>query len=871
MSPESRYCVGIDLGTTNSALAYFDLLKPSQPIHQFKIAQLGNHGHEELLPFLPSFIYLDGEKFIVGTWGKIQGALIPTRLVQSAKSWLTHGAGHREEKILPFDAPEKFRSLSPVEASALYLSHLKAAWDRFIAKGDPTLFLEEQMIILTVPASFDEVARRLTVKAAAKAGLKHVILLEEPQAAFYNWLMEKSSEEFKPGELILICDVGGGTTDFSLIEAQRGKEGMDLRRMAVGKHLLLGGDNMDAALCHYLEKKIEQELDETQHLSLLQQARLAKETLLSHPQQKIYTLSISGKGSQVVGGSIALEIRREEVDKLLLEGFFGLYDFQEAILLNRGSGIRNMGLPFESEPSVTKQLAYFLYKNGYQRRPDYLLFNGGAFKPLPFQQRILDSLHKWFPEGKQIQVLPPGSLDLAVARGAAYFAKLRMQGEPLLSGGIPRSYYLGLDKTTAITLVPRGMGEGERITSPRKFFLTPNQEVSFELYHSHTRIKDQTGDIVTLQEEDFTKLPPLYTRCTYGKKGVQDQIPVLLEIYLTPIGTLELELISQISEHRWKLEFLLRSHDETETGPFSLQRETIDAHTLTLAQKEVEQAFAMGSQALLNSLMGKLEKLLEMKRNDWPPNLLRGLFDTVLQQAYKRLLSTDYEARFWNLAGFFLRPGMGYPLDEHRMKQLWKLILADLKKGKTDEVLLQQWICLRRVAAGLSKGAQNQLFNEIGAAKIKKKGSYLYAENIRALAALELVDTSAKVKLGNVLLRRIVEGEGAPCDFWALGRLGARHLFHGTAANVIASGICEEWVTTLLNAPHAQGEHLAFTLAMLARKTDQRSLNLSQQLLEQIAPLLPQQDLLLQEHVFTVQEQERFFGDSLPPGLRLER
>lgn len=857
----SRFTVGIDLGTTNSAVAYFDAAKPRQSVQQFQIHQQGKHGHNEALPLLPSFLYLEeGGDVIVGTWAKIQGAEVPTRLVQSAKSWLSNPAADRKEKILPFESVDNKRRLSAVEASACFLDHIKLMWNRHIAKDDASLELEQQTVVLTVPASFDEVARALTLEAAGKAGLKYVTLLEEPQAAFYHWLMEHDPSLFKAGDAILVCDVGGGTTDFSWIDVL---EGGELRRMAVGKHLLLGGDNMDAALCHLLEARSGIEMDITQHLSLMHQARSAKETLLG-PQSPSYSVFIPGKGSQVVGGGVSLSLDREEVIQTLLEGFFGLYPFEEAIQLQRGSGIRQMGLPYESDPSITKHLAHFLHKSGCTRKPDYLLFNGGALKPQMFQDRLVRSLDLWFGTEKQVKVLESSSLDLAVARGAAFFA----HGETKITGGSPRSYYLELEiqgAKRALTLLPRGTPEGTRLVSEHLFSLIPNQAVSFRLYHSHTRLNDLAGDLMPIEEEDMSPLPPIHTLCKFGKKELTDPIPVRLEIYLTAVGTLELWLQAQDTPHRWKLEFQLRSEKR-------LTDETLDISELEAAREEVMSAFAVGLQSKLDTLMPNLEKILQKERRLWPPSLLRELFDTLMEQADKRLLAVQYESRFWNLAGFFLRPGLGYPLDDHRIKNLWKLVLADLKRQKPEEVLIQQWICYRRIAAGLGKGQQIQLFNDLLPQKIKKSG-YPYAEHMRALAALELVDIQAKVKLGHTVLKRILEGKGEPCDYWALGRLGARHLFHGTAANVISPAVCTQWVEALLDSPAAQSTHLPFTLAMLARKTDVRHLDLSAALLERLQPILKShnlEELVQHERALSLSEQERFFGDSLPSGLRLD-
>ena len=385
-----RYIIGIDLGTTNCALAFIDTEQAFLPVQIFAIPQLTGIGKVDALPTLPSFCYLvsQGEwapgslklpwkeetAAFVGEFAKLQGARVPTRLVQSAKSWLCNVAANRRDKILPIESADFTQRLSPVEASAKYLAHLRDAWNATIAKGNHELELEEQEIILTVPASFDEVARSLTVEAARQAGFLYFTLLEEPQAAFYSWISQHEQEwqkEFKAGDSIIVCDVGGGTTDFSLIEIQQREGKLSFQRMAVGDHLLLGGDNIDAALAHYMEQKLQKEgyppLESTQWLQLKAEARAAKETLLS-PDARLddaCSIVLHGTGSHVVKGSISVTICREEVENLLLKGFFAYHPLPEALQLRRSRGFRTMGLPYEDEPLITKHLAHFLQQAYY--------------------------------------------------------------------------------------------------------------------------------------------------------------------------------------------------------------------------------------------------------------------------------------------------------------------------------------------------------------------------------------------------------------------------------------------------------------------------------------------------------------------------
>lgn len=920
-----RYIIGIDLGTTNSALAFIDTEHLPLSLQLFVIPQLTASGKIDALPTLPSFCYLvaagewpsnalklpwkEESVTFVGQLAKTQGARVPTRLVQSAKSWLCNVAANRRDKILPVEAADFSQRLSPVEASAKYLVHLRDAWNATMAKGDPNLELEEQEVILTVPASFDEVARSLTVEAARQAGFLHITLLEEPQAAFYSWISQHEREwqtRFKAGESILVCDVGGGTTDFSLIEIQQQEGQLAFQRMAVGEHLLLGGDNIDAALAHYLENKLQAEghasLESTQWLQLQAEARAAKEYLLQPGAQDhdAYSIVIQGAGSSVVKGGLTVSVKRKEVEDLLLNGFFGFYPLEEALKLQRSRGFRTMGLPYEDEPSITKHMAHFLKQAHYLEQGksiDYILFNGGTLKPEIFQQAIEKALTSWFSHAPtQLTSL---SLDLAVARGAAYYGKARRGLGVAIGGGLPRTYYLKVDvkepsgqlTSKALTLLPRGSQEGRVFQPDQLFLLRPNTPVAFHLLTSHVRLQDQEGSLIESDPTEMQALPPIQTILRFGRKQAQTEadstLPVRLGIRLTAIGTVEIWLDSQTSEHKWMLEFQLRSATGQDApiqqSTAAVQDETFEKGYLDEAKRIIERFFQPDSPLKSNQIMELLEKQTGSSRRDWGPRLLRELWDPLLQAAPQRKLSAEHEARWWNLAGFFLRPGYGYPLDDFRIKELWKIVLADLKSLKNVESLTQLWICFRRVAGGLNKGQQVQVASELvlgvldkNRIDIKRKSDlYIYSEKIRALAALERLDLPLKIRLGEALVNRLVKQEAAHYDYWALGRIGARHLMYGSAGQVVPKETCSKWVEQLLkHQPTAENrEALLFMLGQLARKTDHRELNLSEELIQKILKNYSDDHLkqwILEERILTAQEQEQIFGDRLPTGLILE-
>lgn len=920
-----RFIIGVDLGTTNSAVAFIDTEQPLLPLQVFAIPQLTAAGKVEHLPTLPSFCYLTaaGEwssgdlklpwkeetGTFVGQFAKTQGARVPTRLVQSAKSWLCNVAANRRDKILPVDAADMSQRLSPVEASTKYLEHIRDAWNGIIAKRHPALELEEQEVILTVPASFDEVARTLTVEAARKAGFLHVTLVEEPLAAFYSWISQHEQDwqqQFKPNDLILVCDVGGGTTDFSLIEVQQQGEKLSFQRMAVGDHLLLGGDNIDAALAHHIEQKMIEAgapaLTPHQWLQLQAEARTAKEALLD-PKAKsteTYSVVLQGSGSSVVKGSFSITVKREEVEHFLLNGFFGLYPLHEALQLRRSRGFRSMGLPYEDEPSITKHLAHFLQQAQHlekQRGINYILFNGGTFKPGIFQQAVKKSLQLWFPQ-TPLQDLTSSSLDLAVARGAAYYGKTRRGFGVAVGGGSPRTYYLKIDvkeepnqlTSKALTLLPRGSQEGRVFQPDQIFSLRANRPVAFHLLTSHVRLHDQEGDFIEIDPIEMQALSPIQTILRFGRKQGESEscsiIPVRLGIRLTAIGTIELWLESQKSEHKWQLEFQMRS--ATGQDSVSIQEDpithnqTFEVGYLDEAKFLIEALFQPGSALKPGQIMEKLESQIGMNRREWGPSLLRELWIPLLKMAPYRKLSQEHESRWWNLAGFFLRPGFGFPLDDFRIKELWKILLAELKSPKTLECFVQMCICSRRIAGGFNKGQQTQLASDLigtvydkktGKIEIKRKSDlYLYSEKIRALAALERLDLPFKMRLGEVLVDYILHHSPSSYDYWALGRIGARHLLYASVGQVIPQEMVTKWIEKFL-VHHASSENqdsLLFLLRQLARKTDQRELNIPDSTIQKILNVYPHANLqnwLLEERELTQSETEQAFGDQLPAGL----
>jgi hypothetical protein len=614
---DKRYVVGIDLGTTNSALAQFDTAAPEDEarISVESIPQLVNPNEVEERSLLPSFLYIPGEldfpkgalalpwdrepQVFAGELARKRGAENPTRLVASAKSWLSYAAVNRTAPILPWGAPEEVRKLSPVEVSAQYLDHLRQAWDsRVNAKKNPELALSEQEVLLTVPASFDEEARELTLRAAETAGLKQVTLLEEPQAAFYAWIDAQGDgwrKRIKVGDLILVCDVGGGTTDFSLITVSEEGGELALKRVAVGEHILLGGDNMDLALARLLQQRLEEDghrVDTWQLQGLWHQCRLAKEKLFAEPRSQKQPVTLLGKGSKLVGGTVKTELRREDLERVLTEGFFPVVGPGELPARQRRIGFQELGLPYAADPAITKHLARFLSQQttsspeaGEIRRgpggfacPTHILFNGGVMKATMLRERVVGVLDDWLraegfePLGAN-GVLDAPDLDMAVARGAAYYGKAKRGQGVRIRSGAPRTYYIGVESAMpavpgmpaplkALCVVPFGMEEGTEAQIPgREFGLVVGEQAEFRFLSSTTRKQDQLGQMIEDWGDEIEELSPL--EVTLRLDGREDTVvPVRLETRVTEVGTLEVWCVTRDGSERWKLEFNIREKDE---------------------------------------------------------------------------------------------------------------------------------------------------------------------------------------------------------------------------------------------------------------------------------------------------------------------
>lgn len=922
-----KFAVGIDLGTTHTVVAYAE--PGSQDIRLFGIEQLVAPGEVKEAPLLPSLRYHPApgelpadqlrlpwsgaappqdEQPVIGLLARELGARVPGRLVASAKSWLSHGAVDRLAPILPWGGGDDVHKVSPVEASASYLAYVRSAWNwRF-----PRHPLQEQDIVLTVPASFDEGARALTVQAAQMAGLPRLRLLEEPQAAFYDWLFRHRARlagELAHTRLVLVCDVGGGTTDLTLIQVEMTDGRPKLTRIGVGKHLMLGGDNMDLVLAHAAEARMmdggpDSRLSAARLSQLLERCRAAKELLLGPDAPASAAVTLLGAGSRVVGGARTVELARDEVMHAILEGFFPMVPPDEPVRQRR-SGIVEFGLPYASDPAITRHVADFLARHAGAARaalglpeaghagsaiPDTLLLNGGVFRSAVLVQRLQETLARW--RGAPLHLLHNENPDIAVARGAVAYTLARAGSGAQIGGGSARSYFLVLDdrKHRGVCVLPRGSEQGREILlQERSFALRLGQPVRFHLASSTAddsgRQPYRPGDLADLDRGDFMRLPPIATVLRPRGAGGKREVPVQLATVLTEIGTLEMYCVSvDDPAQRWKLEFQLRG--EAAEAP--------DGQTAGLpprladALERIDRIFGARSQKVapkeVRQLRAQLEKLIG-QREGWDMPLLRRLCDALLERARGRRRSADHERAWLNLAGYCLRPGFGYPLDDWRVGQLWAIFEAGAQYRNDAQVRSEWWTMWRRVAGGLGREAQLRLLDDFARNVQHEEAGELppgfvrggIDDMLRLAAALERIPASYKVEIGDWLLG-LLRSESSPPGLvlWALARVGARQPFYGSAHDVVPPETAAAWTDAVMQLDWKHVDGAPFAAAHLARLTGDRARDLPGEVRDQVARRLeaanapPAWTRMVRETVQLDEAAERsFLGDSLPPGLKL--
>ena len=940
----SRYLIGIDLGTTNSVVAYIDThgaeLAESPGIQVFEVPQLVGPGEVRRLPCLPSFLYFPTEAeiasgtlalpweerptSIAGVMAREQGALQPGRQASSAKSWLCQSDVDRTSDILPVEAEPSATKISPIDASARYLIHLRDAWNWAMAAheaGNEEHRFENQQIVLTVPASFDEEARELTVEAAHRAGLKNLILLEEPLAAFYAWIAQHQPtmhEQVRDGDLILVCDIGGGTSDFSLVRVRSRGHAVEFERTAIGNHLLLGGENLDVALARRVEQKLQAKLSLRQRRALQMACSAAKERLLTVPGVDRLPINLLGGGRAVVGQTVSSELTRDEVVELLNAGFLPLSALREVPAGARSSGLRELGLRYENDPAISRHLATFLSQaaqamghdapslasgNGWDVAiPDAVLFNGGFCVPEIARERIAEVLS--LLAGKQDQhwrpkILANTSMSSAVALGAAYYARVRRGTGLSVKAGSAHSYYIGMrsdDGGKAVCVLPAGTDEGTTLSlSGREFAVLANRPVSFDLYSSTVR-HDAHGDLADLNLGQMHRHAPLVTLLRYGKKLQELELAVRLAVSFTEVGTLELWCESLQTPHRWRLQFELRGHNNqpqsAEMEPTQGTKEErspssqVPEMALQSAVQLIEVTFTKLSDGAAGDptlLVSELEGVIGLRKESWPMSVARRLADALLDVADGRSLGARHEVHWLNLLGYCLRPGFGDPRDSHRLAQTRKIYQAGLK-FPTNLQSQADWLVLwRRIAGGLSAAHQHELRNYLAGLGIGRKKTgprlnpQLQRDGWRLLASLEHLSGATRAALGNELLRKVKKEPADGSWLWSLGRLGARIPLYSSLTCVVPVETAVEWITTLLELPRPTHE-TASAILQLARLTGDRTRDVSGEVRELAIARLREADLAVEAIVQPMRalaspnrdDVTRTFGEPLPKGLHLE-
>ncbi len=596
MTQSSPKAVGIDLGTTHCAVAHSDVAAAVQS-EVITLTQLVSIGRIDSRPVLPSFIYFppsaeaplplpwDSERdFAVGQLAREKSAALPGRVIASAKSWLCHPSADRRAGLLPLRAPEELEKVSPVEASWRLLEHLCEAYDEQHATSSGPLC--EQDVVIAVPASFDAAARELTVEAAIAAGIERLTLLEEPQAALYAWLEQQGDgwrEQLRCGDVVLVVDIGGGTSDFSAIEVRERDGALELERIAVGDHILLGGDNMDLALAHHLAQKLAAdgcELDSWQMASLGHACRQAKERLLEDPERSAAEVALAKRGAKLVGRTLRAQLQREELDALLLDGFFPFVASSARPAARTRVGLTRLGLPYASDPAITKHLAAFLAQGADaggrdSLRPSCVLFNGGVMRSEMLRQRVRAVVDTWLAaaDAPPLRELSGGDLDLAVARGSAAYGRARAGHAIRIRGGTARAYYVGVESAvpavpglappiSLICVAPIGMQEGAAVELAHQLAVVVGEPVRFRFFGSSVRRQDEAGSVLErYSSEQVHELTPIEVTLPAGVRSAAEVVPVRLNASITEVGTLLLEAVPQVAkadDERWKIELSVR-------------------------------------------------------------------------------------------------------------------------------------------------------------------------------------------------------------------------------------------------------------------------------------------------------------------------
>ncbi len=929
----AAFSIGIDLGTTNCALAFVSLDHPDRTSEILPIPQRDGLQTETTLPTLPSFLYqptapehdqMSPQKgelangWIVGSFARNRALITPERVVHSAKSWLANHTVPPNEAILPYKSTEIAEPdrLSPLEASAALLAHLRSAWERHVATESIHHPFDQQSITLTVPASFDAAAQHATLEAARMAGFPEgVRLIEEPQAAFYRFLEASSTANTDPlaglseKAHVLVIDVGGGTSDFSLFCLSPSDDPTQtaIQRVAVSEHILLGGDNIDLALAHVLEAELAPDgtqLEPESWNHLVARSRELKERCLAgQPPLEGETLHVSvpKPGSNLFSSTLTAEVPTDRIREILIEGFFPDCP-RQATPERARSALMEWGLPYASDFAVTRYLAGFLHD---QPPVAAVLFNGGSLSSPAIRQRLIEQIGRW--QGAQPRVLDNPEPDRAVARGAAYYGALTQRKKnQCIQAGAARAVFIGVasldtaDSLQLLCVLPQGAAPEEIfVTEIPSLRLRVNTTARFQAYQgNHTQLQG-AGELIDWNTGAFTELPALETYVDGGEAASTQQldlVPVILQSRLNELGLLRIEAVEKnvTAPRHWPLEFNLRTHHKgtpadtpskampIQDGKPSKPQPKVDDHAARQAAASLlQKAFSNpqpSRRLTATQVLASLENRLRLPKHAWDLTLVRGLADEMLHLAEFRSISPDHYQTWLHLTGYFARPGFGAHGDPSRIDFIWEFIfnsMSDFEK----RLEVQAYILWRRIAGGLSESRQKDLMAHLRHGVIENTGD---SEGIRLAGALEFQPLSSKQQLVDVFTERVIEnhragGHVAPY-LSALGNLLSRVPFYATPTYLLPPASVEAVFYSLEGLDWADPKvaELIRLFHRAARVVEDPSLNLSQKLRRKITQrlrkagvtstrLLPLQELM----PLSAPDQERLYGETLPPGLIL--
>jgi molecular chaperone DnaK (HSP70) len=956
----SKFLVGIDLGTTHTVVAYQQKATANTKTSDsktkiFEIFQLIAPGTVAKRALLPSFRYhpANGEiadsdlalpwrasnrlcetnAVVIGEWARTLGAKVDGRLVSSAKSWLSHDKVDRTAPILPWgndsreDGTNNIYKVSPLHACASYLDHIHQAWNHEYPESP----LNNQHIVITIPASFDEGARSLTLEAAKLAGLDSILLLEEPTAACYDWhqrtaaidntlpktLLSSNQHSVSHKNNILICDIGGGTTDLALIQAKVCDDQLSLNRIGVGNHLMLGGDNIDLALAYHVEQQLlnqdnttKKKLSVAALSQLVQQTRMAKETLLGNDAPDTAQVTILGSGSKLIGASKKITLDKRLVHNIALDGFFPTVGFDQT-LTKKANALQDFGLPYENDAAISKHIAQFIRQHCQDSHtqskttlPSTLLLNGGVFNSPLIKQRLLAQLALWSGDDQtEVQVLENPHPNLSVALGAVAYAQLKFDSSAeksiKIGGGSARAYFLKLSQgdlnhehAQGICILNKGCEEEVDVELPHRVFeLIVGEPVKFSLVSSNADQAFNVGDLVSLNAENFIQLPELSTAIKMENSQTNHRVKVSLSTRLTDVGVLDMHChsLSTPTQH-WQLAFTVRKNSEPTTDKFDDTNQHL-AHKIEDAKAFIEHAFKDHSTTNKFNAIKSLRKQLETlfgHRDTWSSDLARALFDCFLNHKKSRRRSEQHEQIWFRLAGFLLRPGFGYTLDDWRIDQIWPLYAQGLQYKKSTQAWADWWTFWRRAAGGLNAAQQQTIFTDIqpfvdfenaNKRKITETGEQRSINDIiLLLGALEHLQIDDKIDGVNSLLQRcgLPKANNLQTYWWAIGRLCARTPFYGSIHSVIDAEDMQALLPYWLDSDWKKHPFIAFATVMMSRKCGDRLRDLDNESRQLILDKLSKSAvsntwIQMVTNVTELDEvqSKKIYGDALPSGLTL--